>query len=76
MMRCKSEVIEAVKLGQMADVNEIMFCKNIADVYGCKPLNDEKDNFYIFLSTIYHYGKIQGVRQERSKRLKMHENFT
>jgi hypothetical protein len=48
MMRCKSEVIEAVKFGQMADVNEIMFCKNIADVYGCKPLNDEKDNFYIF----------------------------
>ncbi len=71
-MKYIREVKEAVKLSQKADVDEMMFCKNMADTYGCKPLNNEKDDFYFFLSAIYHYGKIQGVRQERAKRRASH----
>lgn len=67
-MKYIREVKEAVKLGRNADVEEMMFCKNMADAYGCKPLRSDKDNFNAFLSTIYHYGKIQGVRQERAKK--------
>lgn len=67
-MKYIREVKEAVKLGRNANVEEMIFCKNMADAYGCKPLSSDKDNFNAFLSTIYHYGKIQGVRQERAKK--------
>ena len=67
MMKYEREVKEAVKLGRNADVEEMIFCKNMADAYGCNPLSGDKDNFHAFLSTIYHYGKIQGARQERAK---------
>lgn len=71
-MKCKKEVKEAIKFGQGVNLDEMMFCKNMADTYGCRPLSNDKDNFIEFLSAIYHYGKIQGVRQERSKRRVRH----
>ncbi|GLC79216.1 hypothetical protein [Lacrimispora brassicae] len=71
-MKYKREVKEAVKLGRNANVEEMLFCKNMADAYGCKPLSNDKNNFNAFLSAIYHYGKIQGVRQERAKRRARH----
>lgn len=71
-MKYIREVKEAVKFGGNADVEEMLFCKNMADAYGCKPLSSDKDNFNAFLSAIYHYGKIQGIRQERAKRRARH----
>ena len=71
-MKYIREVKEAVKLGRDANVEEMIFCKDMADAYGCKPLSSDKDNFNAFLSAIYHYGQIQGVRLERSKRRARH----
>lgn len=71
-MKYKREVKEAVKLGRYTDLEEMVFCRAMADAYGCKPLSSDKDNFNAFLSAIYHYGKIQGVRQERAKRRARH----
>ncbi|MTK08440.1 MAG: hypothetical protein F8N38_15310 [Hungatella sp.] len=71
-MKIKREVKEAVKLGQNANLEEMVFCRAMADAYGCKPLSSDKDNFNFFLSAIFHYGKIQGIRQERSKRRTRH----
>lgn len=64
----KKEIIEAVKLGERIDLDEITFCKEMSEVFGCKPLESDVFNFILFLGSIYHYGKIQGVRQERIKR--------
>ncbi len=70
-MKYKREVEEAVKLSQKADVDEMMFCKNMAESYGYSSSSNEF-NYLSFLSAIYHYGKIQGVRQERAKRRASH----
>lgn len=67
-MKYKREVEEAVKLGRNVNSEDMLFCMNMADSYGCRPLNGDLDNFLIFLSTLYHYGKVQGVRQERAKK--------
>lgn len=71
-MKYKREVEEAVKLGQNATLYEMHFCKNMADEYGHRPSDVDFDNFICFLSTLYHYGKIQGVREERAKRRERH----
>jgi hypothetical protein len=64
----KREIIEAVRLGERMDLDEITFCKEMSDVFGCKSLEVDAFNFTLLLGSIYHYGKIQGVRQERIKR--------
>ncbi|PJJ27808.1 hypothetical protein [Lacrimispora celerecrescens] len=61
-------VEEAVKLAKRTTCNDLLFVAGMARFYNCKPLNMERDDFLLFLSTLYHYGKIQGIRQERAKR--------
>jgi hypothetical protein len=68
MINYKREAEEAVKLGEYAVYDEAMIGANIAELYGCKPLSGDRYNFISFLGTIYHYGKVQGIRQERFKR--------
>ena len=67
-MKYKKEAEEAVRLGKYAIYDEAMIGIKIAEIYGCKPLNGDRYNFSAFLSTVYHYGKIQGIRLERAKR--------
>ena len=59
---------EAIRLGEYVDCDEYIFCRSMADVYGCIPLRTDGDNLYRFLQTLYHYGKVQGVRQERARK--------
>lgn len=61
---------EAIRLGEYVDYEEYRFCRKMADAYGCTPLQIDGDNLYKFLQTLYHYGKVQGIRQERAKRRK------
>lgn len=61
-------VAEAVKLGAYVTVEEFSFCRNMARLYGCYPLETDEDNFYRFLAAIYHYGCISGMRTERVRR--------
>lgn len=62
------EVNEAIRLGRYADYEEYILCWHLANVYGCVPLQTDGDNLYRFLQTLYHYGRIQGIRQERARR--------
>ncbi len=59
---------EAIRLGEYANYEEYTFCRRMADVYGCIPLQTNGDNLYKCLSTLYHYGKVQGIRQERARK--------
>ena len=61
-------MLDAARLGKYIDGEEYRFCRMMADIYGCIPLEADGDNLYSFLSVIYHYGRIQGIRQERAKR--------
>lgn len=63
-----SRIMEAVKLGDWVKADDIQFCIEIAQVYGCKPLKTDIWNFYKFLFALYGYGKVQGKREERAKR--------
>ncbi len=63
-------VEEAVKLARRTTCNDLLFVAGMARFYNCKPLNMERDDFLLFLSTLYHYGKVQGIRHERIKRRK------
>lgn len=65
---------EAISLGEYVNCEEYTFCRRMADIYGCIPLQTDGDNLYKFLSTIYHYGKVQGIRQERARRQKKQES--
>lgn len=65
---------EAIRLGEYVDYEEYRFCRRMADAYGCTPLQTDGDNLYKFLSTLYHYGKVQGIRQERARRRKKQES--
>ena len=67
-MKYKTEAEEAVKLGKYAIYDEAMIGIKIAEIFGCKPLNGAGYKFAAFLGTVYHYGKIQGIRQERARR--------
>jgi hypothetical protein len=71
MMKYRREAEEAIRLGEYAIYDEAMIGVKIAEIFGCKPLSEDRYNFSVFLSTIYHYGKIQGIRQERIKKRKI-----
>lgn len=59
---------EAIKLGQYAIYDEAMVGIKIAEICGCKPSNGDGHKFGAFIGTVYHYGVIQGIRQERARR--------
>lgn len=59
-------MLEAVKLWEHSDYTEIRFCENMARLYGCIPLDADGDNLNNFLVTLFHYGKVQGIRAERA----------
>lgn len=65
-----SAMLEAVKLSDYAEAQELSFCNDMARLYGCRPLKSDGGNFIKFLSALLHYGKVQGIRQERTKRRK------
>ena len=60
--------IEARRLYEYSEAHEIRFCKEMARVYGCVPKEGDAENLAGFLTTLYHYGRIQGIRQERARR--------
>lgn len=64
------EVREAIRLGEYTTWTEMRFCKVMADVYGCIPLQSDGDNLNSFLSVLYHYGVVQGIRQARARKRK------
>lgn len=49
---------EAVKLARRTTCNYLLFVAGMARLYNCKPLNMERDDFLLFLSTLYHYGRV------------------
>lgn len=59
---------EAFKLGQYATYDEAMIGIKISEICGCKPSNKDGYKFGAFIGTVFHYGKIQGIRQERARR--------
>lgn len=69
-------IIEAQRLYQYSDVNEMRFCREMARVYGCVPKEGDNENLTDFLTTLYHYGVVQGIRQERAKRIQKKERTT
>ena len=66
----KTTLNEAVKLSRYATAQEWRFVYNMAAVYGCIPLETDGDNLILFLTDLYHYGVIMGIRQERARRRK------
>lgn len=71
MIDYMKNVEEAVKLARRTTCNDLLFVAGMARFYNCEPLNMERIDFLLFLSTIYHYGKVQGIRQERIKKRKI-----
>lgn len=69
-------IMEAGKLWEFATIEEQLFCYRMAKVYGCVPKAGNEDNLMNFLTTIYHYGVVQGIRQERAKRNQKKERTT
>lgn len=65
-----SAMLEAVKLSDYVEVQESSFCNDMARLYGCRPLKSDGGNFIKFLSALLHYGKVQGIRQERARKRK------
>lgn len=63
-----SSMLEAVELSKHAKKQELFFCNDMARLYGCGPLKADGDNLGNFLVTLFHYGKIQGIRQERARK--------
>lgn len=63
-----SSMLEAVELSKYAKMKELFFCNDMARLYGCRPLKADGDNLRDFLVTLFHYGKIQGIRQERARK--------
>lgn len=61
-------IMEARKLYEYSEAHEIRFCKEMARVYGCVPKEGDAENLAGFLTTLYHYGRVQGIRQERARR--------
>lgn len=61
------QVMEACKLrGFMEDKRGFNEC--ICDIFCAIPLEDDKENFYDFMNTIYNAGRIAGIRSERQRR--------
>lgn len=48
--------------------NNREFVMNMAGIFGCRLLKSDGDNLYHFLETIYNYGRVEGIRQERKHR--------
>ena len=48
--------------------DEREFVVVMADVFGCRPIDQDGEALYHFLETIYHYGRVEGIRRERGKR--------
>ena len=65
-----ASMLEAEKLSKYAEARELSFCDDMARLYGCVPLEADGDNLKKFLVTLLHYGKVQGIRQERARRKK------
>lgn len=63
-----ASMMEAVKLFRYSDCGELRFSGNMARLYGCIPLDSDGDNLLNFLCTLYHYGRVQGIRSERARR--------
>ncbi len=61
-------IMEAERLWKYATLQEQSFCYRMAKVYGCVSKAGNEDNLMNFLTTLYHYGVIQGIRQERARR--------
>ncbi len=61
-------MMEAIRLYQYSNCDELRFCGNMARLYGCIPLDNDGDNLLNFLCTLYHYGQVQGIRAERARR--------
>ena len=71
-----SRVLEAVRMGEYADCEEWAFCRAMADTYGCKPLKADAANFDRFLCTLFHYGKIEGKREERAGKRRVNVSYS
>lgn len=61
-------IMEAERLFKYSYAEELQFCVNMAKVYGCVPKEGDEENLRDFLATLYHYGIVQGIRQERARR--------
>lgn len=62
------QVKEAVQFRDYADAHDIEFCREMAEFHGCYSVKGENENLLEFLVSIFHYGRIQGIRQERARR--------
>ena len=71
-----SRVLEAVHMGEYADYEEWAFCRAMADTYSCKPLEADAANFDRFLCTLFHYGKIEGKREERARKRRANVSYS
>lgn len=61
-------IIEAERLYKYSSVEGLQFCRKMAKIYGCVPKEGDEENLMDFLATLYHYGIVQGIRQERARR--------
>lgn len=68
----QSRIMEAVKLGDWVNLDDMQFCIGLSKAYGCRPLETDEWNFLEFLFALYGYGKVQGKREERARE-KAHE---
>lgn len=62
------QVKEAVRLRDYANKYDIEFCREMAEFHGFYSVSGENQNLLEFLASIFHYGRIQGIRQERCRR--------
>ena len=66
-MSTLEKVNEACRLRAfMPDNRE--FVVSMADIFGCRPLKADGDALYHFLETVYNYGRVDGIRQERRRK--------
>lgn len=64
------QVKEAVQLRDYASVHDMEFCREMADFHGCYSVRGDNKNLLEFLASIFQYGRIQGIRQERARKRK------
>ena len=62
-----ADIIEADRLHNYAKQPEIAFVVTMMHVYGAVPLECDGNNLLRFLVTLFHYGFVSGIRQERKK---------
>lgn len=66
-MNTLEKVREACRLMEFMPSNR-EFVSSMADIFCCRPLKEDGDNLALFLETIYNYGRVEGIRQERKRR--------